>query len=91
MEPRKKILLSLPVSVADALCRLSERSSLSRSELIRRILADYVKDAAHRELAEQMRSGYRKMGAVNLRLAEEALTTDAEQIISYEQFLSECE
>lgn len=91
MEPKKKILLSLPASLADALRQSADRLSISRSELIRRILSDHMKETAKQELIQQMRDGYQSMGEVNLRLAEEALPTDAEQIMNYEQILSECD
>ena len=91
MEPSKKILLSLPASLPEALSRLAKESGISRNALIRNILKDYVQDAERRELTERMRSGYLKMSELNLRLAEDALTVDAEQITRYEQTLSEAD
>ena len=40
---------------------------------------------------KSLEKGYLKMGKINVCLAEEGITADNEQLLSYEQKLSECE
>ena len=91
MGDHKKILLSLPDSLVESLDRLAKREHTSRADLIRNGLSRFAREEEQKELYEQMRAGYQEMGEINLSLAEGALFADTEQIVNYEERLSECE
>ncbi len=91
MEHSKKILLALPDSLVEEIDRSAKESHCSRSAFIRTALKAYMTEEKRRILTEQMKAGYREMGALNLTLTEEALGVDTEQEISYEEFLSRCD
>lgn len=75
----KKIVLS----VSEAL--LSETDEISSSEKVSRALS------VRKSKTEALKQGYRDMGKINLRLAEESIVADNEQLLTYEQKLSESE
>jgi len=79
----KKVLTVFPCSLLKELDEFSKTVGTNRSELIRRAVTRFLE--LKKELS--MIEGYEKMGRINSRLAEEALTIDERQLKQYEHIL----
>ncbi len=91
MSKQKRILISLPETLSAETDNLATCLNVSRSELIREALRNYIKDFRKREIGEMMKKGYAEMGEINLEIAEGCLSADNSQLSNYEEKLSECE
>ncbi len=89
MKQFKKIVISLPDSIAKELEQLAKR----RNEDVSSFLTDLIRRERAREsqVEEEMAEGYRQMGEVNLEWAESCLPAEEETLNWYEEKLSECE
>ncbi len=87
----KKILISVPCTLLSEIDKAAEGENLSRSELIRRAVKKEIKALSSEKLKRELEQGYIAMGEINLSLAEEGIYADNEQLLTYEQKLSESE
>ena len=87
----KKILISMPCSLLDELDSAAKEEGLSRSEFIRTALKKELKALRDKKTEEYLKKGYIAMGEINLSLAEQGIDADNEQLLTYEQKLSESE
>ncbi|MBQ2940658.1 MAG: ribbon-helix-helix protein, CopG family [Clostridia bacterium] len=87
----KKILIALPYSLLSEIDSAAENEKLSRSEFIRTALKKELKVLRDKKIKEELKQGYIAMGDINLSLAEEGISADNEQLLTYEQKLSESE
>lgn len=87
MSQTRRVAIALSENLLTQVDQIVRRENGSRSEFIREAMRKLV---AEREKvrAEQIRSGYRKMGPLNLELAEEGLSTDNEDLDRYEAVLA---
>jgi len=83
MAASKKILTVFPQDLLQNLDGVSNQTGITRSELIRRAVSNFLK--LQREL--QMINGYEEMGDINLNIAESGLALDNEQLTKYEKLL----
>lgn len=87
----KKILISLPEALLSEVDSLSSEENMSRSKWIRNSIAGSIKKRRRERRDEALREGYLAMGDLNVRLAEESVIADNEQLLTYELKLSESE
>ena len=89
MKQFKKIVISLPDSVAKVLEQLAKKCN----EDISSFITDLIRRECARESQgeEEMAKGYRQMGELNLEWAEACLPAEEETLNWYEEKLSECE
>ncbi len=85
----KKILISVPETLLDKID--SAKNGISRSEFIRNAVSKELSALEKEKLYEELKKGYMSMGEINLSLAEEGISADNEQLLTYEQKLSESE
>lgn len=86
----RRIVVQIENQTAKRADKLASEMGVSRSELVRRALEEYLSAMRQRRFA-QMKAGYRKMAAENLRLAEESLPGTEADWASYEKALAEGE
>lgn len=82
-----KVLISLPPGLCREADEFAHRRGLTRSELMRRALKQYLAIAHRLELRAELKRGYVEMAHLSQALAEEALPLDSEALALYEQSL----
>ena len=87
----KKILISVPQPLLDKIDEFSASENKNRSEFIRDAVKKELDRLLREKVENQMKQGYEAMGEINLSLAEEGIYADNEQLLTYEQKLSESE
>jgi len=87
----KRILVSLPNTLLDEVDAFVNRSGISRSELIREAMREYVSHRKKKEIEEQLKQGYMLMSDINLEWAKMCFDADNGLHLVYEEKLSECE
>lgn len=91
MAELKKILVSMPDSLLEDVDSLASSDGVSRSEMIREAMREYIRGRKKREIREQLKKGYEEMAAYNAEWAEACLAADNETLQLYEEKISECE
>lgn len=86
----RRMAFQMDEATARRVAKLAAEMGVSQSELVRRALAEFISCAKQRRLT-QMKAGYRRMAAENLRLAEESLPGTEADWASYEKALAEGE
>ncbi len=87
----KKILISVPLTLLYEIDKSAKEEKLSRSEFIRQAVKKEIKTLRTKKTEEELKNGYIAMGDINRILAEEGIFADNEQLLTYEQKLSESE
>ena len=87
----KKILISVPLSLLYEIDEFAKEESLSRSEFLRQAVKKEIKALRGKKTEEELKKGYIAMGEINREIAEEGIFADNEQLLTYEQKLSESE
>jgi len=87
----KRILVSLPDTLLEEVNEFVSTNGLSRSELIREAMQEYIKHRKQMEIKERLKEGYKLMAAINLEWAEMCFEADCEEQFNYEEKLAECE
>lgn len=91
MSENNKILLTLP---SDLICEIEKFAGIletNPNEFIREGLAFYIKHLKSKQTREALEKGYRDVGQINLKIANECLQADNLQFENYLEMLSECE
>ena len=91
MPDYKKILVSVSKSADDDLSYFSKQLHISKNELIRRSVENYISKLKSDKLNEKLRKGYIDMAEINLTLAEMYFESDESDFVCYEEKLSESE
>lgn len=91
MAESKRILVSLPNALLDEVDAFVNRSGISRSELIREAMREYVSHRKKLDIEERLREGYQLMADINLEWANMCFEADNKLHFDYEEKLSECE
>ena len=87
----KKIIVTVPDSLLNDMDSFAEFDGVSRSEMIRKVMNEYISGRKKKNLREQLKNGYEEMAAINIEWAENCLDADNECQFDYEEKLSECE
>ena len=91
MAHSKKILISLPDTLAEEINAIASEDGISRNALIREILESYSEKRKRSDIEQELINGYRAMASVNSEWAELCLNADNCQQDYYEENLSESE
>lgn len=91
MSDCKKILVSVSEATNDELGFYSKQLRISKNELIRRAIRDYISKLKSSKQNEELKNGYIDMAKINLTLAEMCFDADEKDFICYEEKLSESE
>lgn len=91
MARSKKILISLPDTLADKIGAIALEDGISRNALIRNVLEGYCDKRKRSDIEKELTEGYRAMASVNREWAELCLNADNSQQDYYEENLSESE
>lgn len=87
----KRILVSLPNSLLDEVDAYVSSKGVSRSELVREAMKEYISHRQKMEIRERLKKGYELMAEINLQWSEMCFEADNEAQFGYEEKLSESE
>lgn len=87
----KKIILSMPESLLYEADKFASAEDVTRSQWIREAIKCRILEEQKRETENALKQGYVDMAKINLCIAEEGIKADNEQLLTYEQKLSESE
>ena len=91
MSQVKKILINVPDALLQEVDAMTVQEKMSRSRLIQRAVRQYIKKKKNTVLKEQMKTGYREMADINLKLAEIYFPADCQQAECFVEKLAESE
>lgn len=86
----KKTAFSVAEALPSETGEISSSENVSRGRRITSALKRRVLSVRKRK-TKALKQGYKEMGEINLRLAEESIVADNEQLLTYELKLSESE
>ncbi len=78
MAELKRIMISIPNSLLQEVDGFIAMEKLSRSQFVREAMRLYIEERKRKAVRDLMRKGYQEMAVINLTLAEEGLSADAE-------------
>ena len=91
MSQLKKVLITVPDSLLEAVDIAAKGDNVNRSEFVREAMKMYLLEKKKRTNFEQMKKGYQEMAELNLNIAETYFAAEEEAYSSYEEKLAECE
>ena len=91
MSQLKKVLITVPDSLLQAVDKAAKGDKVNRSEFVREAMKLYLHEKKRRTNSEKMKKGYQEMAELNLNLAETFFAAEEEAFSSYEEKLAECE
>lgn len=91
MSQLKKVLITVPDSLLEAVDIAAKGDNVNRSEFVREAMKMYLLEKKKRTNFEQMKKGYQEMAELNLNIAETYFAAEEEAFSSYEEKLAECE
>ncbi len=91
MSQLKKVLITVPDSLLEAVDNAAKGDNVNRSEFVREAMKMYLREKKKRTNSEQMKKGYQEMAELNLNIAETYFAAEEEAYSSYEEKLAECE
>lgn len=91
MAEQKRILISLSDSLLGEVDSFSKSLGISRSELVRKAMEEYMSRRRAQEINRKLAEGYSQMAKINLDWAEMCFDADNEMQQNYEEKLSESE
>jgi len=68
----RRITVHLPGSLISDMDAVARREKRSRGEIVRRAVAEWLRDRNGRLSAESLKRGYQEMAGINLMIASEA-------------------
>jgi CopG family transcriptional regulator/antitoxin EndoAI len=79
----KRITVHLPGSLLSDMDAVARRERRSRGEIVRRAVAEWLRERNVRHNAESLKRGYLEMAGINLMIASEAFhaETDADHTL----------
>jgi len=87
----KKVLITVPDSLLEAVDSAAKVENVNRSEFVREAMKMYLSERRKHTRKEQLKKGYQQMAELNLSLAEVYFDAEEEAFSSYEEKLAECE
>ena len=87
MPNSRRVAVTLSDSLLTKVDQIVRREKGSRSQFIREAMLKLVAEREKERIAS-LGAGYRKMGSINLKLAEEAISEDNEDFNRYEAKLA---
>ena len=74
----KRITVRLPGSLLNDMDAVARRERQSRSEIVRRAVAEWLHQRSAGHIVESLRRGYLEMAGINLMIASEAFHAEAD-------------
>ena len=91
MSQLKKVLITVPDSLLEAVDSAAKVENVNRSEFVREAMKMYLSERKKRARKEELKKGYQEMAALNLSLAETFFDAEEEALLVSEEKLAECE
>ena len=91
MSQLKKVLITVPDSLLEAVDSAAKVEKVNRSELVREAMKMYLSERKKRARQEELKKGYQEMAEINLNLAQMYSFAEEECMSAYEEKLAECE
>jgi CopG family transcriptional regulator/antitoxin EndoAI len=79
----RRVVVLLPESLLEEVDKVAQKEYSSRSAFIRAAMTYLLAEKRRAEMREKMIAGYQKMGPLNLKLAEEGISQDLQEIDDY--------
>ena len=87
----KKVLITVPDSLLEAVDSAAKVENVNRSEFVREAMKLYLSERKKSARQERLKKGYQEMAELNLSLAEMYFDAEEEAFSAYEEKLAECE
>ncbi len=91
MSQLKKVLITVPDSLLEAVDSAAKVENVNRSEFVREAMRLYLSEKKKHARKEQLKKGYQEMAELNLSLAEKYFSAEEEAFSVLEAKLAECE
>ena len=91
MSQLKKVLITVPDSLLEAVDSAAKVENINRSEFVRAAMKMYLSERKERTRREELKKGYQEMAELNLSLAETFFNAEEEAFSVLEEKLAECE
>lgn len=91
MSQLKKVLITVPDSLLEAVDSQAKIENINRSEFVRAAMKMYLSERKEQVLKEELKKGYQEMAKINLSLAETYFDAEEEAYLALEEKLAECE
>ncbi len=91
MSQLKKVLITVPDSLLEAVDSAAKVENVNRSEFVREAMKMYLSERKKRARKEELKKGYQEMAELNLSLAEAFFEAEEEVFLASEKKLAECE
>ncbi len=88
-QSKKEISLSLPDSLLSEIDFTARLEHNNRNDFIVQIVRSYLKEKRRLELKAAMQAGYLEMAEINLKIANDYLSSDEFALYAYENFIGE--
>ena len=91
MSQLKKVLITVPDSLLEAVDSQAKVENINRSEFVRAAMKMYLSERKEQALKEELKKGYQEMAELNLSIAETYFDAEEEAFLALEEKLAECE
>lgn len=91
MSQLKKVLITVPDSLLEAVDSQAKVENINRSEFVRAAMKMYLSERKEQALKEELKKGYQEMAKINLSLAETYFNAEEEAYLALCEKLAECE
>ncbi len=91
MSQLKKVLITVPDSLLEAVDSAAKVENVNRSEFVREAMKLYLSERKKRARKEELKRGYQEMAKLSLCLAETFFDAEEEALLVSEKKLAECE
>ena len=91
MSQLKKVLITVPDSLLEAVDSQAKVENINRSEFVREAMKMYLSKKKSAAQKEELKKGYQEMAKINLSLAEAFFDAEEEAYLASEEKLAECE
>jgi CopG family transcriptional regulator/antitoxin EndoAI len=88
MPQTRRVAVEIPENLLLKVDAIVRREKGNRSDLVREALSKLVAEREREWSRTKMRLGYERMGTINLKLAEEGLSGEDEDLARYEAYLA---
>lgn len=91
MSQLKKVLITVPDSLLEAVDSQAKVENINRSEFVREAMKMYLSNKKKVAQKDELKKGYQEMAKINLSLAEAFFDAEEEAYLASEEKLAECE
>lgn len=91
MSQLKKVLITVPDSLLEAVDFQAKVENINRSEFVREAMKMYLGERKKQAQKEELKKGYQQMAELNLKLTETYFNAEEEAYLALSEKLAECE